>query len=74
MACIEQRFRQFLDPDPALFDRLAILLAQAELLHRHCGADQPADYAGRCKPIDGHAADQHDERKVAFLLSNQFAN
>ena len=40
---VERRLRQLLDPDLPGLDRLAVLLAQAELLHRHRGADQPVE-------------------------------
>ncbi len=70
----EQGFRQFLHPDAPLLHGLAVLLAQAELFHRDCGANEPVDDPCGGQPVDRHATDEHDQSQIAFVLPDQLAH
>ena len=57
-----------------VLDRLAVLLAEAELLHRDGRPDEAVDHAGGREPVDGHAADEAHEAEIALLLPDQLAH
>ena len=71
---VERRLGQLLDADPALLDRLAVLLAEAELLHRDGRPDEAVDHAGGREPVDRHPADEADEAEIALLLPDQLTH